>query len=162
MSGSALPIRGYWSYGEGLGDGQSKEAQKVADQMQTALSAGPSISLLRFEDLWKVFQEAQEVNWDGYGALPASYLSYKLARNFLGRLPSSIPEPEPSILPNGHVALEWIAESNKRIMISFSEDGLLSFASLWGRSKVNGAEPFVEAIPSSISCIFSRLIDGTN
>jgi len=147
--------------------GVSEEAQtlrSLARRMGDTLR--PSISLTHpddfgpaAEELLDTFREAKEPNWDGYGSKPASWVSLMFAWGFLiTHLPCDIPEPEASVLPNGNMAFEWIEGKGKRLIISFGEDGMLTYASLWGESKQHGEERLGETIPQSIGLLLSRLV----
>jgi hypothetical protein len=97
-----------------------------------------------------IAKECSEDNWDGYGAKSFDIVSFCVAANFLLLLPSNFQKPEINVDPDGEVALEWFNGANKVFSVSFSNNGNLSYAGLFGINKAHGTEYFENEIPETI------------
>ena len=61
-----------------------------------------------YDDLWDVWQECKEPNWDGYDAVPVDQETYRNAYLLIEALPLGGPLPSSvGAEPDGHLALEW-------------------------------------------------------
>ena len=93
-------------------------------------------------ELHQVFQDCNQPNWDGYGAMPVSEDSHQLALKFLIALPLGMPIPSVGAEPDGQITLEWYRSARRTLSISISPQNELHFAALIGVSKRYGTEPF--------------------
>lgn len=111
-----------------------------------------------YNDLKQVFEECKQANWDGYGAMPVSEGTYKLAYEFLGILPLVIPSPSLGAEPDGHISLEWYRSPLQMLSVSISPEGELHYAALIGTSKQYGTEPFQGEAPKPIVDLVNRVM----
>lgn len=109
-------------------------------------------------DLITACAEAAVENWDGYGAQPVRPGAYAFAEAFLRVLPFDLPKPEISVHPDGEVGLDWLMEPRKVFSLSIDDAGTLSFASLYGSSKVTGTEMFSGTFPTVVSGPLRRVM----
>lgn len=133
-----------------------KEAQKGRRQLQESSVLG-----LRgkgaFDELNQVYTECLEPNWDGYGAMPVSEATYRLAYHFLEALPLGAPLPSFGAEPDGHLTLEWYRSPRWTLSISVSSEGDLHYATLMGSRKAYGTEPFYGEAPKVIVDLIHRV-----
>lgn len=131
--------------------GASEAARFVTRQAeQSGLQLGKSFSFgMRgkgvLDELYQVFEECREPNWDGYSAAQVSDEAYRLAAKFLDALPFGIPAPSVGAEADGHVTLEWYCSPRQTLSVSVGPDGDLHYAALLGLRKAYGTEPFGEA-----------------
>lgn len=107
-----------------------------------------------------VAQAAATADWDGYGALPVSDLSVRAARWFLSEIPAHLPMPEIGAEPDGEIAIEWAGSSGFALSISFSTQGLLTYAAIFGDSHARGTEAFVGSFPAIIAVHLDRVLSS--
>lgn len=138
--------------------GVSDEARTVTGQLsevksdikRESISMGKTFSDLQSE-LEVILDEAQDRNWDGYGAHPIKYPSYLEAQKFIDSFPlTTLVLPEVSLDPDGEISFEWYKSSDHCFSISFSGDDILTYAGLFGINKINGSEYFGDEIPETI------------
>lgn len=103
---------------------------------------GVSVHLEETEPYWyklnTIGQYCDEIheyfnpNWDGYGALPISKVSFIEALKFYFSLPTYAPVPELVPLPSGEVGFEWYKNNNKQFNITFTDDSSIIYAGIYG------------------------------
>ena len=108
-------------------------------------------------ELYQVFDECRNANWDGYGAVPISVRTFQSAYEFLEALPLGTPAPSIGAEPDGHITLEWYDAPRRTLSISVSPDGDLHYAALIGASKAYGTEPFFGEAPNEIMDLIRRV-----
>ncbi len=113
----------------------------------------------RYWALAEAYQEALEDNWDGYGALAASTEAYQSALLFLDLLPSSAPNPEVAIDPDGDVSFDWHLGPRANFSVSISATGWLSYAGLYGRNSNYGTESITDGLPRAVLDNLGRLFN---
>src|SRR5262245_7625563 len=59
------------------------------------------------DELWEVWNECQQANWDGYDALPVEHDTYRAAYLLIESLPLGFPRPTIGAEPDGQLTLEW-------------------------------------------------------
>lgn len=137
----------------------SEEGRAIQRFSKSQLSA----SATRNQHLWaleEISREASTDDWDGYGGVPVSRAALRVALEVLEALPQSWPMPAISADPDGDVSLEWAANAHWVLTVSVGATGRLSYAGLFGVSKVHGAESFVGQIPQAIVDSLVRLFRG--
>jgi len=72
-------------------------------------------------------------------------------------LPSSIPNPEVGIDPDGKISFNWYNGPGNIFSISISGERELTYAGIFGLSKVHGVEYFERNIPEAILNNLQRL-----
>lgn len=110
-----------------------------------------------FDDLSQVYADCLEPNWDGYGAMPVSEATYRLAYQFLEALPLGAPVPSCGAEPDGHLTLEWHRSPRWTLSISVSPEGELHYAALLGTRKAYGTEPFFGDAPRTIMDLIQQV-----
>lgn len=135
----------------------AEQATRSRGQLQKSFTLG-----LRgkgtFDELYRVYEECLEPNWDGYGALPITDAAYHLTSEFLEALPLGTPAPSLGAEPDGHLTVEWYRSPRRTLSVSISQDGELHFAALLGSAKTYGTEPFVGEVPKIISDLINRVM----
>jgi hypothetical protein len=102
------------------------------------------------EELWDVWNECREANWDGYDAYPVEQETYRAAYLLIDSLPLGFPRPSIGAEPDGQVTLEWYKSSRRCLSVSVDPDGLLHYAGLYGASKCYGTMPFIGTAPNEL------------
>lgn len=97
-----------------------------------------------------ISREASVDNWDGYGAKAVSSLARFEAKRFMELLPTSIPMPEISAVPNGDIALEWLGSKRYMFSISLSGQDKITYAGIFGGNEIHGTEFLGDSIPRII------------
>lgn len=110
------------------------------------------------DELEEVRSETAEKDWNGYGARPISSESYLQATRFLAALPTWSPAPEVSVDPDGEVALDWFGIRKDVFSVSIGPTGELSYAGIFGVSRVSGEDYFTDEIPDAILEGLRRII----
>jgi hypothetical protein len=143
--------------------GVSEEAKTLQERLAEAIShlfesqtLGESLRE-NLGNLQEVVQEASNPNWDGYDALPVNQLTHYKASQFLTALPASIPNPEIGVDPDGEISFEWYHSPDNIFSVSVSQGGKLTYAGIFGLSKVHGVEYFEDKMPGAILNNLQRL-----
>ncbi len=110
-----------------------------------------------YDELWDVWQDCKEPNWDGYDALPVDRETFQNAYRFvellpLGYLPSSV-----GAEPDGHIALEWHRNPRWTLSVSVSPEGTLHYAALLGAEDPRGSCPFFGDISENLLSLIRRV-----
>ena len=108
-------------------------------------------------ELYGVFADCRQANWDGYGALPVSARAFQSAYEVLKALPLGTPAPSIGAEPDGHITLEWYRSPRRTLSISVSPESDLHYAALIGSSKAYGTEPFFGEMPREIMNLIRRV-----
>src|SRR5277367_4281772 len=113
------------------------------------------------EELFAVSEECEKPNWDGYGALPITSETYKVAYRLIETLPPGIAPFSIGAEPDGHITLEWYRDPRHVLSISIRSEGDLHYAALLGLSTRMGTEPFLGEVPEVVLNLISKtmLID---
>ena len=137
----------------GSASSRSLEGIAVAQMMrrigEDALSSyylGYAFEALKCE-LSEIYEETRVFGWDGMTAAPIEELAVTKAFEFIDTFPRDIPMPELAPGPDGNIHFEWYFGPRRVITVCVSIDAELSFASLDGAKRLNGAEPFVGEFP---------------
>lgn len=110
-----------------------------------------------YDELWDVWQDCKEPNWDGYDAIPVDRGTFQNAYRFveslpLGYLPSSV-----GAEPDGHLALEWHRNPRWTLSVSVSPEGTLHYAALLGAEDPRGSCPFFGDISENLLSLIRRV-----
>lgn len=124
----------------------AEQAQKLKNQWQASYTLGQEAKGT-LSELYRVYFDCSQSNWDGYGAMPVSRDTYELACQFVEALPPGMPAPSVGAEPDGHMTLEWYKSPHQTISISVSPEHELHWAMLFGTSRTYGTEPFYEEVP---------------
>ena len=98
----------------------------------------------------KLPERYREKNWDGLDAAPIPELAFQEARNFLRKLPPSVPMPEVIAEPDGYLGLEWYTNKWLLYVVSFNGSGVLSCSGLIGSERIYCPRYMDEGIPAEI------------
>ena len=142
--------------------GVSNAAQYVAATTHSHRQFMHTSSAVGFErilhgELAEVWEECQQANWDGYGALPVSRDALRNMYAFLEALPLGFPRPTIGADPHGHLSVEWYRSLRRVLSVAVSDDDLLHYAALLGSNKTCGTETFYGEVPESILSLVRRV-----
>jgi len=107
--------------------------------------------------LFDVFQDCKKADWDGYGAMGVSDLTYYIARSFLQALPFWVAEPTFGAEPDGHLTFEWHRGPRKTLSVSVNPEKKLHYAALFGSESYSGTTPFYDEVPHLILEVIKML-----
>lgn len=158
---TAIALRQFTSLNSG---GTSESASFVAEQvqkwrqrLQDSYSLGQQAKG-SLNELYRVYKECIQSNWDGYGAAPVSVRTFQLAYEFLEALPLGTPAPSVGAEPDGDLTLEWYRAPRRTLSVSISPQGELHYAALIGLRKHYGTEPFYGEVPKTITDLIHRVL----
>lgn len=162
MKTGAIAIRSPRIYSLPSDQGVSPDASRLQDLVNDIFEFPNSISIgdsfrETLENLTNAFLEASTEDWDAQGALPVTYETLTYAVGFLNALPTTVPVPDISVHPDGEIGFEWFREPRKVFTVSVNHIGDMSFAGLYGRSKIHGVEHFTNEIPETVALGLRRL-----
>jgi len=163
MSFANVAVQNVSSFLYPLNTGVSDEAETLQKQLGSAIShlfqnatlgdpLRESLSVLN-----EIIQEASEFNWDGYGAYPVDKLGQYKAIRFLESLPKDLPIPDIGVDSDGDVSFHWYSETDNVFSVSVSGTGELTYAGIFGKSKIHGTEYYRDEIPKIILLNLQRL-----
>ncbi len=109
------------------------------------------------QNLYNLWEECANENWDGYGARPIDLNSFNEAKRFIRALPTTVPDPEVAVDPDGEISLEWYFEPRKVFSVSIGKRNEITYAGLYGLNKTYGREYFDDEIPKEIFHNLERL-----
>jgi hypothetical protein len=134
----------------------SERAQQVRSLFDDRGSA-LTVSARRRWALDDTWCAASAPNWDGYGAMPLSAPVLRAADLFLSAIPEAWPNPEIGADPDGEISFEWARGPHWVFTVSVAADGQLSYAGLFGSSRVHGVEAFAGTLPQAVVGGLARL-----
>lgn len=104
-----------------------------------------------YQDLYRIYRECSESDWDSSGATPISERVFLEATKLLGLLPSDLPLPDATPEPTGEIAFEWYKAKKHVFVISVGAKRTISYAGLFGRySRTYGTEHFLDELPQTV------------
>ncbi len=127
----------------------AKQIEQWRRQLQGSYALGQQAKG-SLNELYQVFDECRQANWDGYSAVPVSVCTFQSAYEFLEALPLGTPAPSVGAEPDGHLTLEWHRSPRRTLSVSVSAEADLHYAALIGVSKRYGTEPFYGEVPKAI------------
>lgn len=101
-------------------------------------------------ELWEVWDECREANWDGYNAFPVDQETYRAAYMLIESLPLRFPRPSIGAEPDGQLTLEWYKSPRRCLSVSVDPNGLLHYAGLYGTNKRYGTMAFFSSAPGEL------------
>lgn len=111
-----------------------------------------------FSEIYSIYNEHLEPDWDGYDAIPISEKTIDKALNLARLLPAGIPLPEVIPEPTGEIAFEWYRDKTHVFIISVGESNIVSYAGLFGKQiQAHGTEYIDNHIPRTLLNHISRL-----
>src|SRR5574341_303592 len=131
-----------------------------AQDLRSLLRASGSASTASSRRLWALddaWQAAARPDWDGYGAVPVSAAVVWAAERLLSAIPEAWPSPEIAADPDGEISFEWARGPHWVFTVSVAASGQLSYAGLFGSSRVHGVETFAGTLPEAIVVGLARL-----
>lgn len=102
------------------------------------------------QDLVTIFQQCRVSDWDGYGAVPVSYETFKLAQSVIESLPLGMPMPSIGAEPDGQITLEWYKSPSRLVSVSVDQHVTLHFAALIDGGTQHGTSVFIREFPKSL------------
>lgn len=100
---------------------------------------------------------AQKDDSDAIGSARVEPSTYAYASQFLQTLPASLPIPDVSVDTDGEILFEWDRGPRHIFSVSVGRDGTLTFAGLYGHTKVHGTDHLREALPPVIAHSLQRI-----
>ena len=142
--------------------GLSAEARALRKLTSAAADFSGSVTLgqpkrVAQEALDSAYLQAQEENWDGMGSVRVEPTTYSYASQFLQILPSDLSVPDIAVDTDGEILFEWDHGPRQTFSVSVGRDGTLTFAGLFGQSKIHGTEHLREALPLVIAHSLQRV-----
>ena len=142
--------------------GLSKEARALRDLTITLVEFPRSVALgepkrLARQALDAACLAAQEDNWDAMGSARVEPSTYEYASQLLRMLPPNMPVPDIAIDTDGEILFEWDRGPRYVFSVSVGRDGTLTFAGLFGYSKIHGTDHIHEALPLVIAHSLQRI-----
>lgn len=102
------------------------------------------------DELWEVWDECRQENWDGYHALPVERETYHRAYILIEGLPLGFPRPAISAQPDGQLTFEWYRSPTRTFSIGIDPDGFIHYAGLFGTEKHYGTVVMLDTLPKRI------------
>jgi len=142
--------------------GLSDEARALRDRTITLVEFRRSVTLgepkrVAQDVLDAAYIAAQEDNWDGMGSAGVEPSTYSYASQFLQMLPASQSTPDIAADTDGEILFEWDHGPRQTFSVSVGRDGTLTFAGLFGQTKLHGTEHLLEALPLVIAHSLQRI-----
>lgn len=104
-----------------------------------------------YSEIFNIYKECAEENWDGCDAKPITIKSCLTAISLTKSFPKDLQQPDIIPEPTGEIAFEWYRGKEHVFVLSVSSEHKLSYAGLFGKSgKSFGSESFSDSIPSAI------------
>lgn len=133
----------------------TQRASQVIEQVERSQALyGPARATI--QAMLEMAGGCHEPDWDGYGADPVLQEGLDRAAAFIRALPGDLPMPQPSIEPDGEVALEWLVARNRMLSVSFGEGERVAYAMVDGTDKLKGV---VRVGPGSVPKVLRVLIE---
>lgn len=133
----------------------SQRTSQVLEQVESSQALyGPARTAIR--GMLEMAEECREPDWNGYGAVPVLQEGLDRAAAFIRALTLDLPMPQPSIEPDGEVALEWLVARNRMLSVSFGEGERAAYAMVDGTDKLKGV---VRVGPGSVPKVLRVLIE---
>jgi hypothetical protein len=133
-----------------------RQRQKSQQKLQRSYVLGQQAKG-SLNELYHVFGECQQANWDGYAAAPVSARAFLNAYELLEALPLGTEAPSIGAEPDGHITVEWYRSPRHTLSISVTPEGDLHYAALIGASTAFGTEPFYGVVPQEILDLIRRV-----
>src|SRR3989338_8133615 len=134
----------------------ARRIEQVCEHLWEALTLR-HVAESAWVELAEAAQEAAAPNWDGHGAKAIDAQAYLQAERFFSALPTTTPVPDVSVDPDGEVAIAWNVASDWVFSVSVGPQGRISYAGLFGNSKVYGTEWLFDEIPEAVLDNLTRL-----
>jgi len=118
---------------------------KVAHRPQSAMRDSTLGHQETLEELWGVWQECSQRNWDGFDALPVEQETYRSAYRLIESLPLGFPRPAIGAEADGQLTLEWRKSARRTISVSVDPAGYLHFAGVYGCDRRYGSLAYFDS-----------------
>jgi len=130
-----------------------EDPQFIEAQVQRSVEKKRSL----YKDIYRIYRECSEPDWDGYDAIPVSESTFSKAQKLVNLLPINLPLPEVMPEPTGEIAFEWYQDKKHVFVASVGDENVISYAGLFGNySQTHGSEYFAERIPALLTSYISR------
>ena len=124
-------------------------ADSLTESLARTFSFGYKLSQM-IESLLKVRRMYSKNDWDGYGGQSVNEESLENAMRFAMSLPSSVPLPDIDAIPAGQVVFTWSQGARQTFSVIVGNAKELSYAGLFGATKIYGIEYLEDQIPERI------------
>lgn len=140
-------------YESGVSDSSHELSQyvlKIRNHTSQTISLGWRESLN--QQLMDIYSRCSEENWDGYDAIPLDRFTVYAASIFIELLPDNIAIPDIVPEPTGEIGFQWSKGKHVTFVASINPE-MITFAGLFGTSKIHGEIKFLNELPSAIEKI---------
>lgn len=86
--------------------------------------------------------------------------AHEYARHLMQLLPVAFPAPEIYLEPDGDAAIEWDLGKRRILSVSISRNGTVTYAGLFGNTRIHGVERLDDAVPRALREALARLADS--
>lgn len=132
---------------------QASDDRKAGDQKETETAQ----TALRYE-LARVAEECCLAGWDGYGAAPVTYPTFKRAFELSENFPDSLPIPTVGAEPDGSLTYDWYRNPSYVLSLSVAPDGRIYYAANVGARRRSGADVFTGKLPSEVVDLIPEIL----
>ena len=109
------------------------------------------------QEVHGLLEEAGTEDWDGEGALALDPETVTIARKLIDHFPTHVVRPDVAATPHGEVDFDWVISQDVMLTVSVCPSGEIAFAGLFHDARLNGREPWTDALPQFVDCCFERL-----
>lgn len=102
------------------------------------------------QELASVWDECQQPDWDGFGAMAVEPATFSAAYRLIDSLPLGFLRPSIGAEPDGHITLEWRRSPRRVLSVSVDPDGFLHYAGLFGSNRRYGRLAFFSTAPDEL------------
>lgn len=102
------------------------------------------------QELASVWDECQQPDWDGFGAMAVESATFSAAYRLIDSLPLGFLRPSIGAEPDGHITLEWRRSPRRVLSVSVDPDGFLHYAGLFGSNRRYGRLAFFSTAPDEL------------
>jgi len=102
------------------------------------------------EELWDVWNDCRQPNWDGFEAVAVEQETYAATYTLIDSLPLGFPRPSIGAEPDGQLTLEWHKSPRRTLSLSVDSNGYLHYAGLFGPNKRYGTLTFFSTAPDEL------------
>jgi len=109
-------------------DYSDEDLQCIEAQVESSVKRKRSL----YKDIYRIYRECSEPDWDGYDAIPVSGSTFSKAQELVKLLPINLPLPEAMPEPTGEIAFEWYRDKKHVFVASVGDENVISYAGLFG------------------------------
>ena len=108
-------------------------------------------------ELFDVWHDCREPNWDGYDAFAVPQVNMLAAYGLVRSLPFGFPRPSIGAEPDGMMTLEWYHSPHRLLSVSVDPTGYLHYAGLYGVGRRHGRMAYFTKAPNELLKLIMEL-----